>query len=261
MLFKNLKPYLFLSLAFLNTNLGAALSDYIYPNQKPSFSNYGTLGLMQNPNARFHEEGTLGFSYSIMQPYLRGSIVAYPFDWMEASYQYADINNQLYSQSFAFSGNQTFKDKGFDVKFRLLKETEILPQIAVGFRDFAGTGIFASEYIVGSKLIKDLPIGHIDFTFGLGWGVLAGNQTNENLFVKLGDRFRTRETVSGTRGGEVTFDSFFSGEMGTFGGIELFLPYANGSRLKLEYDGIDYDEEGFPPVLQKINLILGLHTP
>ena len=78
---------------------------------------------MQNPNARFHEEGTVGFSYSIMQPYLRGSIVAYPFDWMEASYQYADINNQLYSQSFAFSGIPTFKDKGFDVKLRLLKES------------------------------------------------------------------------------------------------------------------------------------------
>ena len=261
MLFKNLKPYLFLSLAFFNTNLSAALSDYIYPNQKPSFSNYGTLGLMQNPNARFHEEGTLGFSYSIMQPYLRGSIVAYPFDWMEASYQYADINNQLYSQSFAFSGNQTFKDKGFDVKFRLLKETEILPQIAVGFRDFAGTGIFASEYIVGSKLIKDLPIGHIDFTFGLGWGVLAGNQTDENPFVKLSDRFKERENVSGTKGGEVTFDSFFSGEMGTFGGIELFLPYANGSRLKLEYDGIDYDEEGFPPVIQKNKFNFGVTYP
>ena len=69
---------------------------------------------MQNPNARFHEEGTLGFSYTVMQPYLRGSIVAYPFNWLEASYQYADINNQLYSTVFAFSGNQTFKDKSFD---------------------------------------------------------------------------------------------------------------------------------------------------
>ena len=40
----------------------------------------------------------------------------------------------------------------------MLKESEFLPQVAVGFRDFAGTGIFASEYIVGSKFIKDLSI-------------------------------------------------------------------------------------------------------
>ena len=168
---KTPKLFLFLFLTSLNINLEASLQDYIYPNQKPSFSNYGSLGLMQNPNARFHEEGTLGFSYTVMQPYLRGSIVAYPFNWLEASYQYADINNQLYSTVFAFSGNQTFKDKGFDVKIRMLKESELIPQIAVGFRDLAGTGIFSSEYIVGSKLISDvslpfrgteIPIGHID---------------------------------------------------------------------------------------------------
>ena len=270
MIFKNFKPHFFLYLALINTNLSAALSEYIYPNQKPSFSNYGTIGLMQNPNARFHEEGTVGFSYSIMQPYLRGSIVAYPFDWMEASYQYADINNQLYSQSFAFSGNQTFKDKGFDVKFRLLKESEFLPQVAVGFRDFAGTGIFSSEYIVGSKFIKDLsipfqdsqiPIGHIDLTFGLGWGVLAGNDVKKNPFTSLGDRFRVRENVSGTKGGEITIDSFFSGKMGTFGGIELYMPYINGARLKFEYDGIDYSEEGFPPVWQKSKFNFGVTYP
>jgi hypothetical protein len=125
------KVYIFSLFFALHINISAALSDYIYPNQTPSFSNYGTLGLMQNPSARFHEEGTLAFSYTVMQPYLRGSIVAYPFNWMEASYQYTDINNQLYSSSFAFSGNQTFKDKGFDVKFRILRESKVLPQIAL----------------------------------------------------------------------------------------------------------------------------------
>ena len=176
--------YLFFLIACLNINLEASRLDYIYPNQKPSFSNYGALGLMQNPNARFHEEGTLGFSYSAMNPYLRGSIVAYPFSWFEASYQYTDVNNQLYSSSFAFSGNQSFKDKSFDAKLKILNESKLLPQIAVGFRDLAGTGIFSSEYIVGSKLFSDLsfqfqgreiPIGNLDVTLGLGWGMLAGN--------------------------------------------------------------------------------------
>jgi len=264
------KVYIFSLFFALHINISAALSDYIYPNQTPSFSNYGTLGLMQNPSARFHEEGTLAFSYTVMQPYLRGSIVAYPFNWMEASYQYTDINNQLYSSSFAFSGNQTFKDKGFDVKFRILRESKVLPQIALGFRDFAGTGIFSSEYLVGSKIFNDLSlsfgenkilIGHADLSFGLGWGALAGNELNRNPLTSLSDRFLVRENVSGTKGGEITIDSFFSGKMGAFGGIELYLPYLNGARLKIEYDGIDYNEEGFPPVLQQSKFNFGISYP
>jgi hypothetical protein len=46
------------------------------------------LGLIQNPNARFLDEGSLGFSWSHNEPYLRGSLIAYPFSWLEVSYQY-----------------------------------------------------------------------------------------------------------------------------------------------------------------------------
>ncbi len=71
--------------------------DYPYPFSSPDFSNYGTLGLIQMPNSRFHEEGTIAFSWTHNEPYLRGSVIAYPFNWLEASYQYVDINNALYS--------------------------------------------------------------------------------------------------------------------------------------------------------------------
>jgi hypothetical protein len=49
--------------------------------------------------------------------------------------------------------------------------------------------------------------------------------------------------------------------MGAFGGIELYLPYLNGARLKIEYDGVDYDEEGFPPVLQQSKVNFGISYP
>ena len=74
------------------------------------------------PNARFFEAGSLAFNWSHNDPYINGSIIAYPFSWLEASYQYTDINNALYSDNEAFSGKQSYKDKGFDAKFRLLKE-------------------------------------------------------------------------------------------------------------------------------------------
>ena len=241
----------------LNPNfLTASSFDYIYPNQAPSFSNYGTIGLLSSPSARFLPEGTVAFSWTSMQPYLRGSIVAYPFEWMEASYQYADINNQLYSTSFAFSGNQTFKDKGFDVKLRMFEETDSIPAIAIGLRDLAGTGLFSSEYIVGSKRV-----GNIDFTVGLGWGTLSGNSSFDNPLWSLSDEFLTRESVKGSKGGEFTVKSFFSGPMGSFGGLEIFLPYLNGARIKLEYDGVDYSKEGFPPILQESRFNAGFIYP
>ena len=112
-------------LLLFSAAVSAQISDYIYPNTYPSYSNYGTLGLVQIPNARFFEEGTLAFSWSHNDPYLRGSLVAYPFSWMEASFQYTDINNALYSSVSAFSGTQSLKDKGFDLKFKLIKESDL----------------------------------------------------------------------------------------------------------------------------------------
>ena len=165
-----------ISLFHLNTQ--ASIKDYIYPYlDTPSYSNYGALGIIQMPNARFHEAGTIGFSWSHNDPYMNGSILAYPFSWLEASYQYTDVNNALYSNVSSFSGSQSYKDKGFDFKFRLLKEGLIIPQVAVGFRDAAGTGLFSSEYIVASKKIQNF-----DFSLGLGWGKLNGNRIRSSSF-------------------------------------------------------------------------------
>ena len=116
-----MKKYTYILLIFSISSY-ASVYDYIYPyNQYNSYSNYGTIGLVQNPTARFQDAGTLAFSWSHREPYLNGSIIAYPFEWLEASYQYTDINNAFYSRSKRFSGGQSYKDKGFDFKFRILK--------------------------------------------------------------------------------------------------------------------------------------------
>lgn len=243
------------ALALFSFTAYSSPNNYIYPIQDPTFSNYGTLGLLQNPTARFHEEGTIAFAWNRMNPYLRGSIIAYPFDWFEASFQYADINNRLYSNVSAFSGSQSAKDKGFDAKFRLFSESRLMPQIALGFRDMGGTGLFSSEYVVLSKFINN-----IDISFGLGWGTLSGT-SNENLLGFLSDKFKERPGYTQAKGGELSLNNFFRGKMGVFGGAEIFLPYLKGSRLKIEYDGIDYDLEGFPPIRQTEKINFGFTYP
>ena len=245
-------------LLLFSTAVTAQISDYIYTNTYSSFSNYGTLGLVQAPNARFFEEGTLAFSWSHNDPYLRGSIIAYPFDWMEASFQYTDINNALYSNVSAFSGTQSLKDKGFDVKFRLLEESNFLPQVAIGVRDIGGTSLFASEFIVASKRIRNA-----DFSLGMGWGVLSKNSF-ENPLGKINERFyvrQERDLEATVGGGALNLNTLFTGESGLFGGIELFIPKSNGLRLKVELDATNYEREGREPVVQDSRINFGLVKP
>ena len=227
----------------------ASINDYIYPNSSShSYSNYGTVGLIQMPSARFHEAGSLGFNWSHIDPYLRGSIVAYPFDWFEASYQYTDVNNALYSDIAAFSGNQSYKDKSFDAKLRIFREGEFMPAVAIGARDLAGTGVFSSEYLVASK-----KIGPVDLTLGLGWGTLSRDKLS-NPLSQISDEFDIRTLDMDTRGGEFNVGYFFSGNMGVFGGAEILIPNMKGLRFKIEYDATDYGLEGFPDGSSSFNL-------
>ena len=111
-------------------------------------------------------------------------MTATPFDWMEVSLRYADINTAKYSPYFSFSGNQTYKDKSFNLKVRLIQETERFPELSIGFRDFIGTGRFSSEYIVSSKRIGDF-----DFSVGLGWGAMSSDDGIENPFIDIDNSF------------------------------------------------------------------------
>ena len=96
---------------------------------------------------------------------------------------------------------QSFKDKAFDVHIKLINEKYLLPQIAFGLRDFAGTGRIASEYIVSTK-----SIGNFDVTLGLGWGLLGTAGGISNPFKSIHESFGERSSFSG-QGGEVNFSN------------------------------------------------------
>ena len=182
----------------------------------------------------------MAFTWSHNDPYLRGSIIAYPFNWLEASFQYTDVNDELYSEVKAFSGSQTLKDKSFDAKFLLSKESDYIPQIALGFRDLGGTGRFASEYIVLNKYLGK----NLDISFGIGWANLNGNEIS-NPLTKVSNRFKTRSDRPDL-GGKVNTNNFFSGSAGYFGGIEYLIPNFNGLKMKIEFDGTNYQTESNP---------------
>ena len=159
------------------------------------------------------------------------------FPWMEATARYTDVRTRLYSNVADFSGDQTLKDKGLDVKFRLWEESYYLPDISVGFRDFGGTGFFESEFVNASKAV-----GPFDFHLGLGWGHLGYQNDITNPFCELRDSFCERPDGFSGRGGKVDYQNFFKGPMAVFGGVEYQTPL-EGLSFKAEFEGNNYQQD------------------
>ena len=170
-----------------------------------SYNNHGVVGLINMPTARLYEESVFGLTFYDGTPDQKITLTSNPFDWMEASFFYTSLQNRSYcSLSYDPVCKQDYKDKGFNLKLRL-KEEGILPAIAVGFNDFAGTGFYSSEYIVGSYGINNL-----DIHFGLGWGTMNSSKHGiKNPLGYLSDRFFTRPTQFEDKGGQFSLVDIF----------------------------------------------------
>ncbi|MDO6710820.1 YjbH domain-containing protein [Aliiglaciecola sp. 2_MG-2023] len=194
----------------------------------------GGAGLIQTPTARMAKEGSFTLNYNDIDQYRFWSASLQLFPWMESTVRYTDVRTQLYSQDPSFSGDQTLKDKGIDVKFRLIKESYYLPDVSFGLTDIGGTGFFSSEFLNFSK-----NLGPFDIHLGVGTGYLGAGGNITNPLCEIKDSFCERPGGFGGRGGKIDYNEFFKGPASVFGGIEYRTPI-EGLTLKLEYDGNDY---------------------
>ena len=217
-------------LALLNLN---AYSDSFLYN---SLNNHGGIGIINMPSARFYDESSYGISLYKGIPDKKISFTSYPYNWLEASFFYTSIKDKPYcSINDDIVCQQDYKDKGFNFKIRL-KEEGILPAIAIGINDIAGTGLYSSEYIVGSY-----GMGKLDLHFGVGWGALNGSSNRiNNPLSYISDSFYDREydkigINEANKGGQFEPSRYFSGEtVSPFLGLAYSL---NKNMLfKLEYD-------------------------
>ncbi len=176
-----------------------------------SINSFGTVGVNYSPSARFYDEGTLAISLSNNNDFRRLNLLAQPYDWLEVSIFYSDLFNLDYPASLG----QSYKDKGFNMKIKLLSESANLPQLALGLSDFAGTGLFSGEYLVGTKRF-----GTLDFSVGLGWGIYAEGNKLKNPLKYLSKSFEDRNYRYGSTVGEFDIKDYFSGkDMGIFSSI------------------------------------------
>ena len=196
-----------------------------------SFNNHGVIGLVNMSTARFYDESSYGFTLYNGDPDQKITMTSFPYDWMEASFFYTNIQDKSYcGLDYDPVCNQDYKDKGFNFKIRL-KEEGIFPAIAIGINDIAGTGFYSSEYIVGSY-----GINNIDFHLGLSWGALNGSKNSfKNPFGSIDNQFYDRPSATEDNGGQFQPSRYFSGEKASpFFGIS----YALNSKIliKLETD-------------------------
>lgn len=199
-------------------------------------SDFGGVGLLQTPTARFADEGAFHFNANRVSPYSRYSISVTPLPWLEGTLRYTALTNRKYSNDPDFSGNQSLKDKAMDARFRVWNESYWAPQVAIGFIDFAGTGLFSSEYLVANKRFYDL-----DLSLGVAWGYHGTRGDLSRPFGSLRDAERAGRK-SGDQGGDFNTSVYFSGPAAFFGGVEYQTPW-DRLRLKLEVEGNDYSLE------------------
>ena len=198
-------------------------------------SDFGNLGIIKNPSARFSPDASLSatLSFDEVADIYNLSYQATP--WAEATFRYTIFNPRELSGS-----RDELRDRSYEVKVRLLKERERLPQVALGVRDILGTGAWAGEYIVASKLL-----GPFDVSLGLGWGRLGDRGGINNPLGVFDERFNSRPEgikVGGDFVGESRDESFYRGNVGFFGGVSYQMA-RKPIKFLLEYSADDYDRE------------------
>lgn len=186
------------------------------------------------PSAYTRGEGNLFYAGSNNELVRFGALTATPYDWLEATYFYNYQRDRLWGTKLGFL------DKGFNVKFAVKNFTEYrwIPDIAIGLIDFAGTGFYTSEYVVGSYR------NHLgSLSLGVGFGKLNGVNSIKNPLGSKINHFSKRRTKSFGLGGSPSYSSWFTGDMSIFWGIAINIPNSKGTKVVIERDTFDYGFE------------------
>jgi hypothetical protein len=197
-----------------------------------SYNSLGQTGLITLPSAEVHEEQSIYLTFNRSNFTKQGTITVTPFSWLEASYFYYRPDDLLWG-----GVRGLYLDKGFNVKFSHKPKSILLPRIAIGLDDFAGTGQFTKEYIATTYSLNNIKL-----TTGLGWGKFVGDSGIRNPLSIFDNRFSQRGTSSDNYnlGGSLSYDLWFRGKATFFGGIELSVPHIKDLTFKLENNPFDY---------------------
>ncbi len=191
--------------------------------QGPNIGFFGTPGLIDMPTAYGMGDGEVAIGLGYFPDVMRLGLTAQITPRLSGSFRYMAMDG--------FLGDDLYFDRSFDLRYILAFEGTSTPAVKIGLRDFGGTGIVSSEYVVLSKTF-----GQVEATTGLGWGRLG---SRNSLGTLMGSRKTERAGIADT--GRVDFGQWFQGPVALFGGL-VYRPTDNLS-LSLEYSSDRYAEE------------------
>ena len=172
-------------------------------------NNFGLPGLIDLPSAGRLPDGELVLTQQLHESLARSGMSFQILPRLGVSFRYSG-----HGRNGAEANGRANHDRSFDAHLNLLEESAYLPSLAVGLRDFIGTGWYSSEYIVGTKTF-----GNIAVTGGFGFGRLAGRNSYDNPFAVFSDTFKSRDANDVGRGGTLGTINWFQGDAAPFGGI------------------------------------------
>jgi len=207
------------NLIFVSAFVWCSFAAYAEDANTVSIGNFGLPGLIDLPTANTLPDGEIVLTQQLHETLARSGIAFQAFPRVGFAFRYSGHGK---------NGNEAYgrvnHDRSFDVHISLVEERTLLPGIALGVRDFIGTGWYSSEYIVGSKFI-----GPLHLMAGLGFGRLEGRNSIKNPFGVFDNKFVKRDANTDGRTGTINDINWFQGRTSTFGG----LAYRLGERTTL----------------------------
>jgi hypothetical protein len=196
--------------------------------QNYSYNTYGTPGLIDMPTAQSAEDAEFATSVTYSAVTLRSTLTFQITPRLSGSFRYGKLPKYTIA-----TGKDSF-DRSFDIRYRLLDEGRYRPAVAIGMRDFVGTGHYSSEYIVATKNLTP----RLAVTGGIGWGRLASAGGFKNPLGVLSPKFNNRPGGYTGTGGQLELGRWFRGQAALFGGLS----YKATDRLTLK---AEYSSDGY----------------
>ena len=177
-------------------------------------NSFGMPGTIELPSAINLPDGQFSVSSTAFGGTIRVNLSFQILENLTGAFRYARI------PSAAGDHRGYFWDRSFDLHYFISKESDVFPSVAIGVRDFIGTGLYSGEYLVATKSIGP----KIKFSAGLGWGRFARKNSFSNIFG-----IRNRGTENTGVGGTFHIGRFFSGDNSPFASLS----YQLSERLQL----------------------------
>lgn len=174
-----------------------------------SYNLYGSPGLIDMPTAQSAPDAEIGATLGYFAGTTRTTLAFQITPRLSGSFRYSRIQNFMIA-----TGGDTY-DRSLDLRYRFVDEGPYRPAIAIGLRDFLGTGRYSSEYVAATKHVGP----RLTFSGGIGWGRLGSYKGFDNPLGALDGRFDTRAAGSSATGGQIESGKWFRGDAAFFAGV------------------------------------------